>query len=126
MAINGIYSSTQIILMMLKMRKFSLAGFITSPKQPGSYPNNLNKTDIVTVEEGMILSLEFIFFDVHEYASSPDPCSRDHLTVVDGDGTILLPKTCGTSLPTSFRSRSNLVNIIFFTNCVYRNSANDE
>ena len=91
-----------------------IVGVITSPNHPRSYDNNINKTDMVIAEEGLILSLEFNAFDVHEYTPVLDPCPRDHLTIVDGDGTILLQKTCGTTLPTSIRSRSNLINIIFF------------
>ena len=94
---------------------YFFAGVVKSPNYPRTYPNNLNKTDKVVVREGMILSIEFEAFDVHRYSSGPDPCTEDHLRIVDGDGTILLQKTCGTSLPTSFRSRSNLVNIFFFT-----------
>ena len=101
---------------------------VTSPNYPDYYPNNLEKTETIHVEQGLILSLQFIAFNV-EYHST---CLYDHLTITDGDGTTLMEKSCGSlmwysngiviggenigsSLPPAIRSRSNTVNLVFST-----------
>ena len=91
--------------------KHFLTGVVTSPNYPGDYPNNLEKTETVRVELGLVLSLQFTSFDI-EYSAS---CDYDHLKITDGDGTTLMEKTCGSSLPGPINSRSNLVNIVFIT-----------
>ena len=66
----------------------------------------------------MILKLEFTYFAVL--------CPGDYITITDGDGTTLMDKRCGSSstdpsdseyfLPPSITSRTNRVEIFFFTN----------
>ena len=101
-------------------------GVVTSPNYPGNYPANLNKTETIEVEEGMVLSLEFTAFNIeHE---QPSTCQYDHLTITDGDGTTLMEKSCGSDgylvigeseragyLPPKVWSRSNKVNLVFIT-----------
>ena len=99
---------------------------VTSPNHPGDYPDNLEKTETIQVEQGLILSLEFTAFDI-EYDRT---CFYDHLTITDGDGTTLMEKSCGStsegfiviggeiigsSLPPPIRSRSNTINLVFTT-----------
>ena len=39
---------------------------VTSPNYPGNYPNNLEKkTEIIQVELGLVISLQFTAFDIH-------------------------------------------------------------
>ena len=107
-------------------------GVVNSPNHPGNYPQNLEKTDTIQVEQGLIISLEFTAFDI-EFDSN---CRWDHLTITDGDGTTLMQKSCGGpssyyyyvggvviggqnigfSLPPAITSRSNTVNLVFVTN----------
>ena len=84
---------------------------VTSPNYPGNYPSSLEKTETIQVEEGLILSLKFTAFDI-EYDST---CRYDHLTITDGDGTTLMEKSCGSSLPSDIRSTSNIVKLVFIT-----------
>ena len=101
-------------------------GFVTSPNYPGNYPNNLEKTETIQVEEGLILSLQFTAFDIESHPT----CLKDHLTITDGDGTTLMEKSCGSSsdgniliggqsigssLPATILSTSNVVNLVFRT-----------
>ena len=44
-----------------------------------------------------------------------DVCKFDYLTMTDGDGTILMGKTCGTSLPNNITSASNVIKMVFKT-----------
>ena len=42
-------------------------------------------------------------------------CKYDYLTMTDGDGTTLMGKTCGTSLPNNVTSTSNVIKMVFRT-----------
>ena len=83
-------------------------------------------TEIIEVEEGLVVAIEFTAFDV-VYSST---CSNDHVTIKNGDGTTLMEKTCGpsrqgffitggqnigSSLPAADTSTSNRVEIYFHT-----------
>lgn len=85
---------------------------MTSPNFPYPYPNNLHKYQTIQVEEGMVLILTFEDFDVQ---SSRATCDNDHLTIRDGTGEILMEKTCGDSIPSKIRSKTNSVHLIFVT-----------
>ena len=91
--------------------KYETTGVVTSPDFPGDYPNDLEKTYTIKVEEELAVFLEFTAFNV-EYSST---CRYDHLTITDGDGTILMRKRCGTILPNKLTSRSNIVKLKFHT-----------
>ena len=108
--------------------KVFTTGVVTSPNHPGNYPDKLRKTQTIQVAQGLVLSLQFTAFDI-QYDSL---CSDDHLTITDGDGTILMgrsssssspsspilpapARSCGSSLPANITSRTNTVNLMFTT-----------
>ena len=119
------------------MKKFSssleitFSGNVTSPNYPNNYPDRLEKTELVQVEQGMILSIEFLAFDIDFDPVLCDlNCNCDHLTITDGDGTTLMGKSCGSSLnsstifegrligsslPPAIVTRSNSISITFKT-----------
>merc|ERR1711962_1237505 len=86
-------------------------GVVASPNYPAPYPNNFRRSETIEVDQGKTISLEFIAFNV-EFERS---CRYDYLTITDGDGTTLLEKHCGNSLPAPIRSRSNIINLYFYT-----------
>ena len=92
-------------------------GEVTSPNYPNNYPYNLEKTETIKVEEGLVLSLQFTAFDIYKY-SWDSTCYYDQLTITDGDGTTLMEKSCGSSLPADIRSTSNIVKLVFSTDNV--------
>ena len=65
------------------------------------------------MEQGLILSLQFTAFDIESGYLSYCP---GHLTITDGDGTTLMRKNCGSSLPPNITSTSNTVMLEFRTN----------
>ena len=85
---------------------------LSSPKYPDKYPNNLKKTKKIKGGSGTVLVLEFTAFDVESHAS----CRFDYLKIRDGDGTTLMGKTCGSSLPDRITSKTNIVHLDFKTN----------
>ena len=103
-------------------------GVVSSPNYP-NYPKNLHKTQIIQVEKGMILSLNFTMFDL-PYHVNFDSIS-DHLKITDGDGTTLMEESFGSSfrgpnlkigdlklvpaLPAGIISTSNRVKLTFIT-----------
>ena len=68
-------------------------GVVTSPNYPDNYPNNLDKTEMIRVKKGLVLSLKFTAFDIVPHPT----CDFDYLTVRDGDGTLLMEKSCGST-----------------------------
>ena len=100
-------------------------GVVTSPNHPDNYPNNLDKTEILEVENGKILRLEFTSFAVY-VCGDVTTCSCDFVKITDGDGTTLMDNSCGYSavdpsssnyfLPPIITTRSNRVEIFFHTN----------
>ena len=105
-------------------------GVVTSPNYPSNYPNNLEKTETIYVEQGLILSMQFTAFSI-ELDYYTNHCRFDYLTITDGDGTTLMEKSCGgpsdrntvyiggqkidSTLPPNIRSRTNVINIFFRT-----------
>ena len=63
----------------------------------------------------LIISLQFNAFDVD--ISSSGRC-WDHLTIVDGNGTTLMEKSCGSFLPAGITSTTSTVDLIFITSGV--------
>lgn len=103
-------------------------GVITSPNHPASYPNNLKKTENVTVKKGKIMRLEFTAFAVY-VGGSITTCPTDFVRITDGDGTTLMDNICGYSdrdpssslffQPPIITSKTNKVEIYFHTNYYY-------
>ena len=120
-----------LLLFCSPCERFFATGVVTSPNYPDSYPNNLHKTEMIRVDEGLILLLQFTTFNVEPHST----CDYDHLTITDDDGTILMEKSCGSAIdgtlvigglggldsslgsfvPANIRSLSNSVNLIFKT-----------
>ena len=94
---------------------------LTSPNFPGNYPTNFERTEVIQVESGKILRLEFTHFEV-AYGSR---CEYGFVKISDGDGTTLMDKICGFStydpsppyyfLLPNMTTRSNRVEIFFST-----------
>ena len=91
-------------------------GEVTSPNYPCNYPNNLERTETIQVEQGLILSLQFTAIDIQLDSTLCPDCSCDHLTITDGNGTTLMEKSCGITLPSDITSTSNIVKLVFSTN----------
>ena len=98
-------------------------GDVTSPNFPHfNYPNNLEKNQIIQVESGKVLRLEFTHFAV-EWEPT---CQYDYVRITDGNGSILMNNSCGYSsvdpsepnffLPPVITSHTNVTSIHLRTN----------
>merc|ERR1712032_1424524 len=72
------------------------SGQIESPGHPRNYPNFRDKTFELEVEIGSAIELTFESFEL-ERPHSRRGCIWDWVEVIDGDGTILMRKSCGGS-----------------------------
>merc|ERR1719431_921249 len=99
-----------IIIMLLIIWSFTKAedeGFIQSENYPGNYPNNFTKTYKINAEDTFLIT--FLDFHLERHFS----CNFDWLIIRDGDGSVLLPKTCGSSKPDPIKSNTNTAEITF-------------
>ena len=87
-------------------------GVLQSPGFPSNYPNNLDTTDTIEGPEGSILRLNFTDFNIQGYSSS---CRYDYIRIDEWDGSSLLEKSCGSSLPPVLHSSGSAVRVIFHT-----------
>jgi len=97
------------------MAPLPTAGVVQSPNYPNSYPRNVDESTNVTVPVGSLIEVEFDSNFEIEAGNCDGGCSYDYLLVTDGDGTTLLPYTCGDTKPSSFTSRSHQITIHFFS-----------
>ena len=108
-----------------KTEKVCSAGVISSKNYPANYPNKNRRTQRIKVGKGNTVILKFTAFDVEPGGPK---CNYDHLSIADGDGTVLMGRACGKSgslviggkkvksaLPPAVRSRSNKVSVKFVT-----------
>merc|ERR1711874_339104 len=104
---------TMITLIILCLGVGTLAtngrGSLESRNFPSNYPNNLDTEEDISVAAGERIKLQFIDFKIEDHSS----CAYDYLMVKDDDGTVLLDKTCGSTLPKDVTSRTNTVIVIF-------------
>jgi len=68
---------------------------VTSPNYPSKYGNNVEKTTRIGVGKGNKVGVEITDMEIEYHAT----CDFDYLMIKDGDGSILLEKTCGTNVP---------------------------
>merc|ERR1719365_55796 len=90
------------------------SGVLTSPNYPNSYPNDHHSTQTVEVEEGKVIRYRWTSFHTEgQLRTSGIP--YDYVEIVDEDGTSLMTKTAGSSLPSPGTSNTNIMHVDFHT-----------
>ena len=84
---------------------------ITSPNFPENYNINEEFEKLIEVPKGKIIYIQFTHFNIEWYPS--DPCHYDWVMIIDGNGTELLPKSCGVDIPGDVVSLTNKVTVKF-------------
>jgi len=92
-----------------------MAQVVMSNNYPSNYPDNKREVYPITVDDGHVVKLTFTDLQIEEH----ERCEFDWLQVVDGDGTILLDRTCGDKKPPQITSKTKSVKIIFFSDSMY-------
>ena len=82
------------------------SGSLTSPNFPKKYPGNIDKTYKISTSSGPI-DISFSHFDVEDYPV-------DSVTITDGDGTVLLSRATGRSIPSNMTSNTETVFVKFY------------
>ena len=89
------------------------SGVLKSPNYPQRYPNDHDSTQTVEVAEGKTIHYVWTDFQI-ESGSGPDG-PYDYVEIVDEDGTSLLYKARGYSLPSPGTSNTNIMHVKFHT-----------
>ena len=87
------------------------SGCLCSPNYPSNYDNNLDMEYVMTAAAGETVTITFTAFDVEFHST----CNYDWVEIYDGSGTLLLNKTCGTTIPGVVTSTSNTATLYFHT-----------
>jgi len=82
------------------------SGIITSENYPDKYPNNFTRNYTINADDKVVIT--FSDFELEDYG-----CAYDWVMIIDGDGSILLPKTCGSDIPAPVRSHTSTAVIVF-------------
>ena len=78
---------------------------VVSPNYPNSnYPDSQDKSYPMRVADGKVIEILFTDFELE----ASENCIYDWVTVIDGDGSTLLAKTCGNNKPSAaIKSKTN-------------------
>jgi len=82
------------------------SGIITSENYPDNYPNNFTRNYTINAEDTVVIT--FSDFELEDYG-----CSYDWVMIIDGDGSTLLPKTCGSGIPAPIMSHTSTAVVVF-------------
>ncbi|XP_053268342.1 cubilin [Pleuronectes platessa] len=87
------------------------SGEIHSPLYPGSYPNNVDCSWVISVDSHHRVLFNFSDLDIEHHSN----CSWDYVVVHDGPtiSSPLLARVCGTSLPPSITTTQNTITVRF-------------
>ena len=84
------------------------SGVLTSPNYPDHYPNHHDSTQTVQVAEGKTIRYVWTNF-------LTEGGQYDYVEIVDEDGTILVSRKGGSSLPSPGTSNTNIMHVKFHT-----------
>jgi len=97
------------------------SGVLKSPNYPNSYPNDHDSTQTVEVAEGKTIRYVWTNFHTEGWSPNRGPGGPggpyDYVEIVDEDGTILMSKKYGSSLPPDYpgASNTNIMHVKFHT-----------
>ena len=86
---------------------------IASPNFPDNYDTNEEFERLIEVPKGKIIYIQFTHFNIELIEHPSDPCHYDWVMIIDGNGTELLPKSCGVDIPGDVVSLTNKVTVKF-------------
>merc|ERR1719153_310880 len=103
--------AAHVFLVILSHSMAEKKGTITSENYPNIYPDNIDKEYPINADGTFVI--KFSDFVLEDPAS--DSSCYDWVTIKDGDGSILLDKTCGSDIPPPITSNTNTARVFFYT-----------
>ncbi|XP_076146859.1 cubilin [Alosa pseudoharengus] len=87
------------------------SGEIHSPSYPNNYPNNVDCSWVITVDEGHRVLFNFSDLDIENQSN----CTWDYVAIHDGPSAEfpLLAVVCGSVLPAAIRSTGRVIHVRF-------------
>ena len=82
---------------------------ITSPNFPENYGDKERFERLIEVPKGKIIYIQFTHLNIEWHPT----CRYDWVMIIDGNGTELLPKSCGVDIPGDVVSLTNKVTVKF-------------
>ena len=89
------------------------SGVLKSPEYPYNYPNDHDSIQTVEVAEGK--TIRYVWTNFHTEGGLGPDGPFDYVEIEDEDGTILMSKNYGSSLPSPGTSNSNIMYVKFAT-----------
>ena len=114
-AYNTKLTTSDITLLKKMYCDSSKKNLVTSPNYPQNYPASQFKEYPIKVSDGYVVEIVFSDFNLEDKTA----CSADWVQIMDGDGTELLKKSCGTTKPAKITSKTNRVKINFKSDSTY-------
>ena len=85
-------------------------GEITSENYPSNYPDNVDTMQTILGGEGNTIWIRFEAMNIEDGGTQ---CDYDYISIVDGNGSILMDPTCGNNIPDVIQSFTSNVSVIF-------------
>jgi len=102
--------SATVFLVILSHSMAAKQGTITSENYPNNYPDYFGKNYTINADGKFVI--KFSDFVIEDPWNSH---CYDWVIIKDGDGSILLDKTCGSQIPPPITSKTNTATVIFHT-----------
>jgi len=104
--------AAHVFLVILSHSMAEKKGTITSENYPNIYPDNIDKEYPINADGTFVIKFsDFVLEDPRWW----DSYCYDWVTIKDGDGSILLDKTCGSDIPPPITSKTNTARVFFYT-----------
>ena len=85
---------------------------ISSPNFPENYPIGAYLYYVLEAPKGRKIDILFKYFDIR----FEQRCTNDWVVILDSDGSDLLQRSCGDTIPAPITSRTNQATLVFFSN----------
>merc|ERR1711970_193902 len=105
--------SATVFLVILSNSMAAKQGTITSENYPNNYPDYFGRNYTINADGKFVI--KFSDFVIEDPWNSH---CYDWVIIKDGDGSILLDKTCGSQIPPPVTSKTNTATVIFYTDFI--------
>jgi len=94
-----------------KVEESGGSGIITSENYPNNYPDKFARNYSINADGTFVIEFSAFVLENPDWSGS----CYDWVMIMDGDGSVLLDKTCGSQIPPPITSKTNSAKVIFRT-----------